>query len=104
MVNYAPSYGPPWTVLGQHRFLISHYEVAREIGPKLVSQNSFPAQFDTTATQFQCSNLKMINNLTGRGDGGRRQTIRVEDMCRLATSLCLALTNCEGTGTELKDY
>ena len=51
---------------------------------------------------FKCSNLKMINNLTGRGDGGSRQTIRVEDMGRLATSLCLALKNCKGTGDRIK--
>ena len=43
----------------------------------------------------------MINNQR-RGDGGSRQTIRVEDMGRLATSLCLALNNCEGTGDRSK--
>lgn len=50
VVNYAPSYGPPLTVLRHYRFLICHYEVAQKIGPKLVSQNSFTAQFDTTLT------------------------------------------------------
>lgn len=104
VVNYAPSYGPPWTVLGHNRFFISHYEVAREIGPKLVSQNSSLPNLTQHRRSFKCSNLKMINNRTGLGDGGSRQSIRVEDMGRLATSLCLALNYCEGTGTELKDY
>lgn len=44
---------------------------------------------------------KMINNQR-QGDGGSRQTIRVEDMGRLATSLKFALKNCKGTGDRIK--